>query len=342
MKSRCFIELSDCQSHPPRVYTLSPGGSPESPQRQWRYHGPMHPNRSKLPEYLASGVQRRLCLRWLAACALLPGVAAAASHPPQGAGWPRHRPVPGGVARVALGPADVRPLAFDGPTPLLVLGQAPEWHAWVGIALSAEPGEHHIAWHPQGEAPRTAPFTVWPHRYPEQQLRVAPRTVDLSPEDLSRHQREREHQQQVTNRFSEAPASWFASPEALRMAVPVAGRLSSPFGARRVFNGQARQPHSGIDLAAPHGTSVQAPLDAEVIDLGDYFFNGLTVWLDHGAGLLSMLCHLSEITVQPGDRLTQGQPLGAVGATGRATGPHLHWSVMLNRQMVDPTLFLPG
>jgi len=293
------------------------------------------------PVRSAHDLSRRRCLQWLGALSLAPA-ARAASSLPEGTGWPRARAVPGGVARVPLGPFDTRPRAFDGTTPLLVLGEASGWHAWVGIALSAEPGEYRVECQAPGEAPRSVPYTVEPHRYPEQHLRVEPRTVELSPEDLARHQRERAHQLQVTQRFSEAPANWFASPDALRMSAPVSGRLSSPFGARRVFNGQARQPHSGIDLAAPQGTPVATPLDAEVIDIGDYFFNGLTVWLDHGGGLLSMLCHLSRISVQTGARLVVGQELGAVGATGRATGPHLHWSVMLNRQMVDPTLFLAG
>ncbi|GHC96124.1 peptidase [Pseudorhodoferax aquiterrae] len=248
--------------------------------------------------------------------------------------WPRPAAVPGGVARLSLGPAPTRPQAHAGDLPLLVLGDAIEWTALVGIALAAQPGEAAISVSMPGAAPRRLPYRIAAKKYQEQRLTVSPRTVDLSPEDQARYEREREHLAGVMATFSPAV------PAQLRMRVPVPGRRSSSFGLRRVFNGQARNPHSGMDIAAATGTAVRAPLDGRVIDVGDYFFNGGTVWLDHGAGLLSMYCHLSAMDVKPGDALRAGEAFCKVGATGRVTGPHLHWSVMLNRAMVDPALFI--
>jgi murein DD-endopeptidase MepM/ murein hydrolase activator NlpD len=248
--------------------------------------------------------------------------------------WPRASQVPGGVARLPLGPSAQRPVAHQGELPLLVVGDQIAWTAIVGIPLAAEPGEAAITVQTPEGGQRQIGYTIAPKRYSEQHLKVSPRTVDLSPEDLARYERERAHQDTVMATFSQP------LPASLRMRVPVPGRKSSSFGLRRVFNGQARNPHSGMDIAAGTGTAVVAPLPGRVIDVGDYFFNGGTVWLNHGGGLLSMYCHLSAMDAQAGDMLPAGARLGAVGATGRVTGPHLHWGVMLNRAMVDPALFL--
>jgi murein DD-endopeptidase MepM/ murein hydrolase activator NlpD len=252
---------------------------------------------------------------------------------------PRELAVPGGVVRLALGGAAVRPRAFtmaadgSGEVPLLVLGGPTGWTALLGIALATPPGKVQVRVESNG-AGSALSVEIAPKRYREQRLTVAPRTVDLSPKDEARWQRERAHQAGVMATFS-TPL-----PQRLAMQAPVQGRRSSSFGLRRVFNGQARNPHSGMDIAAATGTPVLAPLAGRALDTGDYFFNGNTVWLDHGGGLLSMVCHLSEIAVQAGDAVEAGQRVGAVGATGRVTGPHLHWGVMLNRSMVDPALFL--
>lgn len=272
--------------------------------------------------------RRALLALGLAACAAPLQVAAG-----PGEAWPRESRVPGGVARLALGAAAVRPEAFSEGAPLWVAGGIAGWWALVGIPLSATSGSRTIEIHQDG-AVRHLHYAVAPKRYAEQRLKVAPRTVDLSPEDLARHERERAHQQQVIETFSAPPGN------ALPMQAPVPGPRSDSFGKRRFFNGQPRNPHSGMDIAAATGTPVRAPMVARVIDTGDYFFNGQTVWLDHGGGLLSMLCHLSRIDARPGDALAAGESLGAVGATGRVTGPHLHWTVMLNRTSVDPALFL--
>jgi murein DD-endopeptidase MepM/ murein hydrolase activator NlpD len=278
-------------------------------------------------------LSRRSALLGALGLLALPGAGFAATPPGSGV-WPRALQVPGGVARLPLGPSAQRPVAHQGEVPLLVVGDMIAWTAIVGIPLAAAPGEASISVRTPEDGLRQLSYNIAPKRYSEQQLKVSPRTVDLSPEDLARYERERAHQAVVIATFSQP------LPQALRMQVPTPGRRSSSFGLRRVFNGQARSPHSGMDIAAGTGTPVLSPLPGRVIDTGDYFFNGNTVWLDHGGGLLSMVCHLSAIDVQLGDVLKAGERVGAVGATGRVTGPHLHWGVMLNRTMVDPALFL--
>lgn len=248
---------------------------------------------------------------------------------------PRQASVPGGIALVPLGAATARPVAHQAQIPLLVMGNASAWTAVAGIPLTALAGPARIEVQVDGAPLRSFEYVIRPKKYLEQRLRVAPGQVDLSPEDQARYEREHEHQLNVMATFS-SPVDG----DTFVMAQPVPGRRSSSFGLRRIFNGAARAPHSGMDIAAPSGTPVKAPLAARVIDTGDYFFNGGTVWLDHGGGLLTLYCHLSETSVRVGDLLRSGDRLGAVGATGRVTGPHLHWGVMLNRTMVDPALFL--
>ena len=249
--------------------------------------------------------------------------------------WPTARAVPGGVALVALGPAAQRPAALLKERPVLVLGDETGWTAVVGIHLATSPGDLSLQVQMPGSAPWHKTIRVAPAHYPVQRLKVPPRHVDLSPEDQARVEREQAHLAQVTATFSADHL-----PAQMRLLQPVAGPRSSSFGVRRVFNGQARNPHGGMDIAAPTGTPVLAAAAGRVLDTGDYFFSGNLVWVDHGSGFMTMVCHLSQIGVKVGDPVARGDRLGAVGATGRVTGPHLHWSVMLNRAYVDPALFL--
>lgn len=247
---------------------------------------------------------------------------------------PENRTVPGGVAVLPLGPAPQRPAASLAGTPVMVVGDPAQWTAVLGLSLGAKPGPGELLVRRPGQAEEHLSFAIEPKRYAEQRLKVAPGKVDLSRKDLARYQLERDRQAKVIATFSEPP------PAVLRLRQPTPGPRSGSFGLRRVFNGQARSPHSGMDIAAPLGTPVVAAGAGRVIDVADYFFNGKTVWLDHGAGLLTMYCHLDTVAVKQGDALAAGAALGTVGASGRVTGPHLHWSVSLNRAMVDPALFL--
>jgi murein DD-endopeptidase MepM/ murein hydrolase activator NlpD len=267
----------------------------------------------------------------LAAASCLPMTPAAAE-------LPLSRSVPGGVALLELGPSAQAPHASFNDVPVMVTGSPQGWTAVVGIPLAAEPGTKQLLVRRAGAAEARQSFEVAPVRYTEQRLKVAPGKVDLSKADLARYERERTHLAGVIATRTET------RPTTLRMVQPTEGRRSSSFGLRRFFNDQPRNPHSGMDIAASEGTPVLAAGAGQVIDTGDYFFNGKTVWIDHGGGLLTMYCHLSAITVKQGERIEAGTLIGKVGATGRVTGPHLHWSVSLNRAMVDPALFLgePG
>jgi murein DD-endopeptidase MepM/ murein hydrolase activator NlpD len=242
---------------------------------------------------------------------------------------PRDSRVPGGVAVLRF--PDHEPHLIVGSAPVLTVRRADAWYAIVGIPLDTAPGEFHLE---QSDSKGELAIQIAPKEYRTQQLKVAPNQVNLSPEDEARVARESEKVHAALATFTpQAPAT-------LRLAAPIPGPRSSSYGLRRVFNGESRKPHSGMDIAAPTGTPIKASLAGRVVDVGSYFFNGNNVIIDHGQGFMTMYCHLSKIQVEVGQELKQGDVLGEVGATGRVTGPHLHWGVALNGVMVDPALFL--
>lgn len=243
-----------------------------------------------------------------------------------------HHPVPGGVAVLNLGDGSPPPQAsFNGKPVMVVKEEGTRWIAVVGIDLKTLPGEQTL----RVNDGRTLSFTVQPKRYREQHIKLAnKRQVNPLAQDLERINRELAEQNKAYATFTPG------TPSNLLLDRPVSGPLSSPFGLRRFFNGEERNPHSGLDFAARLGTPIKAPAAGTVILVGDYFFNGRTVFIDHGQGFISMFCHLSAVDVKVGDTLTRGAVLGKVGMTGRATGPHMHWNVSLNGSRVDPAIFI--
>jgi len=287
-------------------------------------------------------IARALALQCLAALAL----AASAPVPATGAATdegnkvaidlPTQRLVPGGIAVLGIGGGETMPgvVTFEGHR-APVVRRGDHWYAVIGIALAAKPGQHTAKLTATDRTTRDLSFRIQVKKYAEQHLTVKnPRQVEPNAEDLERIAAERV-------RIDRALETYSADLEPqLRMPAPIHGERSNSYGSRRYFNGQPRNPHSGMDIAAPAGTPIASPAAGRVVETGDFFFNGNTVMIDHGQGVVTMYCHLSRIDVKPGDTVAAGTQIGLVGATGRVTGPHLHWGVSINRAMVDPALVL--
>lgn len=241
-----------------------------------------------------------------------------------------NKPVPGGVAVLDLGTGAQRPEAkYDGK-PVLVVKEQDNWRAIVGIPLSVKPGTQTLSTNG-----RSLTFKVGNKKYPEQHITLKnQRQVNPNPDDLKRIENELAVQIKAYRTFSPN------TPSNLLLDKPVNGPLSSKFGVRRFFNGEERNPHAGLDFAVPAGTPIKTPAAGKVILIGNYFFNGNTVFVDHGQGFISMFCHMSKIDAKLGQQLARGDVVGKVGSTGRATGPHMHWNVSLNDARVDPAIFI--
>ena len=247
---------------------------------------------------------------------------------------PREAAVPGGIALVRLGNGAERPQAWFGDKRVAVLRDGQGWVALVGLPLALEPGEHALRILDAGVG-KTRPVRIAAKHYPLQRFSVPDhRKVEPSPEDLQRIEREQKRIDGIKAEFRDE-----AEPD-IAFRLPSQGRLTGNFGLRRIINGLERNPHAGIDVAVPVGTPVRAAGSGVVVETGDYFFNGNSVYLDHGQGLVTLYCHLDRVDVKPGERVVAGQRIGLSGNTGRSSGPHLHWTVLANGTAVDPRLFL--
>ena len=235
--------------------------------------------------------------------------------------------VPGGVAVIPI-ESEARP-TFNGK-PVLTFRDNGQHVAVVGLALSLEPGEYMLQ-----HMGKQIPFQVHPKKYLEQRIylenkrHVTPNTLDLD-----RIKGESQKQRGALDAFD-------GSLDSIQMILPVEGPISGPFGKRRFFNDQPRKPHSGTDIAAPKGTPIKAAAAGRISLVGDFFFNGRLVVIDHGEGLKAMYNHMDRVDVKEGQTGAQSETIGTVGSTGRSTGPHLHLGVILNGASVDPELFIP-
>ncbi len=245
---------------------------------------------------------------------------------------PDHAPWPGGIAIIDVGPSEApRPIVEFGERRVLVARRGDRWAAAVGIPLDTPAGETSI----RVNTARDVTFEVTEHSYSEQRLTVKNQShVTPDEEQLARIGRERKIIDAALTNWRDMPI------ESVTLAAPVSGPQSSSFGLRRFFNDQPRSPHKGMDIAATEGTAITTPRDGVVTATGDFFFNGNTVIIDHGQGFVTMYCHLSEIRVDEGATIRTGDTIGAVGSTGRVTGPHLHFGTYLNGTAVDPALLL--
>ena len=250
--------------------------------------------------------------------------------------FPRASLVPGGVAIIELGTSDKTPQFKFRDKPVLVTRLSNSYLAIVGLPLNLKPGEYFISGHWGDEiALQKKFFTVVKKEYSTQRINIEDkRKVNPYASDMDRIWAEQKRQKKAKQHYSSSLVD-------VELLQPTEGIMTGSFGRRRIFNGEARRPHSGMDIAADEGIAVIAPTNGKVIDLGDFFFSGNLVYVDHGQGMISLFAHLSEINVTLGQQIKKGDIIGRVGATGRVTGPHLHWSLGLNGTWVNPALFLP-
>ena len=241
--------------------------------------------------------------------------------------------VPGGIAVVSLNVPD-RPAVYYNKKPIMVVGEPGNWRALVGLSLSTKPGQHKLEIRNDNKIEYYS-FQVYPKQYEEQRITIKDDgMVNPTPLNLERINRE-------SKLINQTKSTWTPKDNVpLQLDLPVSGPTSSPFGLRRYFNDQPRNPHSGLDLVATEGTPIIAAAAGSVINTGEYFFNGNTVFIDHGQSLITMYCHMSEINVVVGQTINRGEIIGKVGKTGRVTGAHLHWGVIMNTTSVDPNFFI--
>lgn len=241
--------------------------------------------------------------------------------------------LPVGISRVNRSARTPRPIVWFGEKRAVITEQDGYWWAWVALPLSLKPGTHQLKVGVAKGQEEIVSFVASAMSYPEQRLTIVnSRQVNPNPDDLERIAQEKKITNALYQVWNEAePTLPFRSPFPDQHAP-----ISSLFGLKRFFNNQPRSPHSGLDFAVARGTPIRPIADGEVVNTGDYFFNGNSVFVHHGQGVMSFYCHLEQINTQAGAMVDGNSILGTVGATGRVTAPHLHLGVYFSGVAVDP------
>ncbi len=238
---------------------------------------------------------------------------------------------PGEVVFIPAAPGELRARFLGHAFSPVLLGSRAYFP--IAIPLRTSPGIFRVEI--EGSAPRRVSLEVRPKRYPTEHLKLPPKMVTFPPEILARIRREVKLIRGVLSRHGEGLCRWEKG-----FILPVKGRVSSPFGLRRVLNGESRSPHGGVDLAVPSGTPVRAAQEGRVVLVGEFYLPGKALVLDHGCGVYTYYAHLSRILVRKGQRVRRGEVIALSGASGRATGPHLHFGLYLSGVKVDPLFFI--
>jgi murein DD-endopeptidase MepM/ murein hydrolase activator NlpD len=230
----------------------------------------------------------------------------------------------------------MRARAFDRDLPTFQV-DATRWRALLGIDIDANPGSYVVSFEATSAGhtiTATTALTITAGEFGKRVLKVDDAFVNPPQPIIARIRREAAEVEHLWTQ-SEPHRLWDTG-----FVRPVPGRANGAFGSRSIFNGQPRAPHGGADFLSPAGTPIQAPNGGRIVLARDLYFTGNTVVIDHGLGVFSLLAHLSVMDVHPGELVTRGQTIGRVGATGRVTGPHLHWAVRMNGARVDPLAVL--
>ena len=237
-------------------------------------------------------------------------------------GWLRGQ-APSGTIALALDGAAV-PLAADA-------------NFFVAFDRDAAPGHQLVATLADGEATAVLPIVVLPRAWQIERVNTPMRPGKLPSEEYQRIRAGELAQIKAAREMDTGAQGWRQ-----RFIAPASGRFSGRFGSQRIYQGQPGAYHSGLDIAGGAGAAIVAPADGTVILAAQnpFTLEGNLLMLDHGMGLNSAFLHCSAILVKEGDRVVQGQQIGRIGATGRATGPHLHWSIKWRDARLDPLLML--